>query len=86
MMGIKMVPKTLVSSDQLIWLMATQDFSRSGHCKSFQSYNIRMDLKRNRAEGCGLDSSDSGEGKLGSSCGEHGNAPSRSIKGRAFLD
>jgi hypothetical protein len=35
--------------------------------------------------GCGLDSSDSGQGPVADLC-EHGNEPSGSMKGRKFLE
>jgi hypothetical protein len=47
--------------------------------------NIRMDLKGNRVENCGLDVSGSGQGPMEGSC-EHLNERPGSIKGGKFLD
>jgi hypothetical protein len=38
MLGMEMVPKTLVSLGHLMWLIAQEDFIKFGHCESFKLY------------------------------------------------
>jgi hypothetical protein len=69
----------------VFWL---ENLTGRGHSEDLDVFDGSIILERilvNRVGTCGLDSSDSGQGRVVGPC-EHGNEFSGSIKGGEFLD